>query len=211
MKYNKTNISDAVIRRLPMYYRHLVKLLDNQTLRVSSKQLADIMNVTASQIRQDLNHFGSFGQQGYGYDVVQLKEEIVAILGIHEKRKMIIIGAGNIGQALAKFAFETFNFEIVAIFDQNKELIGKSIATLTVKDISQLENYLEENQIDIAALTISNENVEPFSDRLTNILVKGIWNFTDIELSVPEDIAVVNVHLVDSLLQLAYKTSDYDI
>ncbi|MCL2611529.1 MAG: redox-sensing transcriptional repressor Rex, partial [Defluviitaleaceae bacterium] len=166
MKYNKTNISDAVIRRLPMYYRHLVKLLDNQTLRVSSKQLADIMNVTASQIRQDLNHFGSFGQQGYGYDVVQLKEEIVAILGIHEKRKMIIIGAGNIGQALAKFAFETFNFEIVAIFDQNKELIGKSIAALTIKDISELENYLEENQIDIAALTISNENVEPFSDRL---------------------------------------------
>ena len=210
MKQNKANISDAVIKRLPMYYRHLGKLLKNDTTRVSSKQLSDIMNITASQIRQDLNHFGSFGQQGYGYDVVQLQEEIVAILGIHERRKMVIIGAGNIGQALAKFSFDLFNFEIVAIFDNDKEKVGKNITSLIVKDIEDLETYLEENQIDIAALAISGEHTDYFSEKFSKLLVRGIWNFTDMELSIPEGIEVVNVHLIDSLLQLSYKTSDYD-
>lgn len=206
MQYEKDKISPAVVKRLPMYYRYLSELLDLGVKKVSSKELSEIMNLTASQIRQDLNNFGSFGMQGFGYDVEILMDAIVSILGIKKTKTMVILGAGNLGQALSKFPFESTGIKVTALFDRKKELIGKKITEdIEIKSVAKIETYIEENPTDIIAITISGNKGSGISKIISRMPIKGIWNFTNVELDIPKEIEVVNVHLVDSLMQLAYK------
>jgi len=192
-----------------MYYRYLTELLDSGIKKIASKELAKLMNVTASQIRQDLNNFGSFGQQGFGYDIEHLIKEITIILGIDKTQNMIIIGAGNMGQALAKFPFGQKSFKVTAIFDIRKDLISTQISKdLTIENVGKMEQFIKENPTDIVALVTSSKTGAGISKILSRLPIKGIWNFTNVELNVPKEIAVVNVHLVDSLLQLAYKSNN---
>lgn len=206
MEYKKDKISESVVKRLPMYYRYLSELLEEGVWKVSSKQLAETMNLTASQIRQDLNNFGSFGMQGFGYDTNKLRDAIIAILGIQKTKSMVILGAGNLGRALAKFPFEETGFKVTALFDRKKELIGQKITdNIEVKSITKMEEYIENNPTDIIAIAISGDSGSGISKIISRMPIKGIWNFTNMELLVPEEIKIVNVHLVDSLMQLAYK------
>lgn len=199
-------ISLAVIKRLPRYYRYLGDLLDNGITRISSKDLSKRMNVTASQIRQDLNNFGCFGQQGYGYNVELLYEEIKKILGLDKVYNLIIIGAGNIGQALANYSnFKRRGFNFIGIFDVNPRLIGLNIRGIEIMDIDKLESFITANDVDIAVLTLPRINAEKVAQKIIECGVKGIWNFSHIDLKTPEDVIVENVHLTDSLMTLSYK------
>lgn len=198
-------ISKAVITRLPRYYRYLGDLVDEGIDRISSNELSKRMHVTASQIRQDLNNFGGFGQQGYGYNVGYLREEIGKILGLNDKHDMVIIGAGNLGQALAKYSsFEKRGFIVKGIFDNNPELKGVMIGNIPIRMVNELDAYLKENNIEIAALTIPKENALPIADIAIKNGVKAIWNFAHVDLNVPKDVVVENVHLSDSLMRLSY-------
>lgn len=198
-------ISKAVITRLPRYYRYLGDLVDEGIDRISSNELSKRMHVTASQIRQDLNNFGGFGQQGYGYNVGYLREEIGKILGLNDKHDMVIIGAGNLGQALAKYSsFEKRGFIVKGIFDNNPELEGVMIGNIPIRMVNELDAYLKENNIEIAALTIPKENALPIADIAIKNGVKAIWNFAHVDLNVPKDVVVENVHLSDSLMRLSY-------
>lgn len=199
-------ISSAVIKRLPRYYRFLGDLLDNGIMRISSKDLSAKMNVTASQIRQDLNNFGCFGQQGYGYNVESLFNEIKSILGINKSHNLVIIGAGNIGQALMNYPnFKRRGFKFIGIFDINKALINKTIKDIKVRHIDELPHFLKGNQVDIAVLSVPRNNAESICKLIVDAGIRGIWNFSNIELKVPEDVIIENVHLTDSLMQLTYK------
>ena len=199
------NISMAVIRRLPKYHRYLGDLLDKDVQRISSKELSDIIGFTASQIRQDLNNFGGFGQQGYGYNVEALHNEIGNILGLNKIYNAVLIGAGNLGQAIANYAgFRKSGFEIKALFDANPRMIGLKIRDFEVLDSENLESFVEEDNIDIAILCIPKNGAQDVVDRLVNVGVKGIWNFAPVDLSVPSDVTVENVHLSESLLTLVY-------
>ena len=196
-------ISQAVIRRLPRYYRYLGELLESGVERISSNELSKRMKVTASQIRQDLNNFGGFGQQGYGYKVEYLYEEIGKILGLHKTHNLIIIGAGNLGQALANYMnFERRGFLFRGIFDNNPALFGKKIRDLEVQPMEELETFVKENEIDIAVLTIPKDNALEVAERLARQDIKGIWNFAHIDLNLSKEIQVENVHLSDSLMKL---------
>lgn len=198
-------ISLAVIKRLPKYYRNLAELLEKRVERVSSKELSERMQVTASQIRQDLNNFGGFGQQGYGYNVEYLYHEIGKILGLTRTYSMIIIGSGNLGQALANYTdFEKNGFIIKNMFDQKQELIGKKIRGIEILDVANLMRYLEVNSVDIAAITIPKENAPEVALELVKGGVKAIWNFAPIDLHLPAGIKVENVHLADNLMRLSY-------
>lgn len=198
-------ISQAVIARLPRYYRYLGELKDDGVERISSQELSELMHVTASQIRQDFNNFGGFGQQGYGYNVEYLYTEIAKILGLDQKHQLVIVGAGNLGQALANYVnFERRGFIIKGIFDQNPELYGKQIRGIKVKAMSELEDFIAENDIDIAVLTIPKDGAVEVSKRLVSYKIKAIWNFAHVDLNVPEDVLVENVHLSDSLMKLSY-------
>ncbi len=198
-------ISNAVIRRMPRYYRYLGELLDNNIERISSNELSRIMNVTASQIRQDLNNFGGFGQQGYGYNVQYLYEEIGKILGLDETHNIIIIGAGNLGQALANYVkFEKRGFNIVGLFDVNPRLTDVTVRNVKVSMIDELENFVKTHRVDIAAFTMPKENAKETADRVIKLGIHAIWNFANMELNLPDDIIVENVHLSDSLMQLSY-------
>lgn len=203
-------ISTAVIKRLPRYYRYLGELRKKEVVRISSKELSERMNVTASQIRQDLNNFGGFGQQGYGYNVKYLHEEIGKILGVDKKHPVIIIGGGNFGHALANYNFSKNGFVFKAVFDVNQDLIGTSINGIPVLDIADLEDYLAKEHIDIAALTIPKSKVEDVAKRLVNCGIKALWNFAHQDLDVPNDVVVENVHLSDSLMQLSYRITSYE-
>lgn len=204
-------ISAAVIKRLPRYYRYLGDLLDNGITRISSKDLSLRMNVTASQIRQDLNNFGCFGQQGYGYNVEFLYDEIKKILGLDKTYNLIIVGAGNIGQALANYVnFQRRGFNFIGIFDVNPRLIGLNIRGLEIMDIDKLEKFLSVNPIDIAVLTLPKNNAIKVSQTIIDCGVKGIWNFSHVDLKTPKDVIVENVHLTDSLMTLSYKLSTGD-
>ncbi len=204
-------ISLAVIKRLPRYYRYLGDLLDNGITRISSKDLSVRMNVTASQIRQDLNNFGCFGQQGYGYSVEFLYTEIKKILGLDKTYNLIIIGAGNIGQALANYVnFQKRGFNFIGIFDVNPRLIGLNIRGLEIMDIDKLEKFLSVNSIDIAVLTLPKNNAVKVCQTIIECGVKGIWNFSHVDLKTPDDVIVENVHLTDSLMTLSYKLSSGD-
>lgn len=202
-------ISMAVIRRLPRYYRYLGELLEKGVNKISSRELSERMNVTASQIRQDLNNFGGFGQQGYGYNVEYLHKEIAKILGLHRNYKMIIVGVGNLGQALANYgSFEKRGFKLVGLFDINPRLIGMSIKGLEVQDIDTMEAFVKENNIDIAILTIPKSRVKQTAENLADWGIKGLWNFSAVDLFLPETVQVENVHLSHSLMTLAYKIND---
>ncbi|MGN0484074.1 MAG: redox-sensing transcriptional repressor Rex [Lachnospiraceae bacterium] len=198
-------ISQAVIRRMPRYYRYLGELLDAGVERISSNELSSQMRVTSSQIRQDLNNFGGFGQQGYGYNVKYLYEEIGKILGLDQQHNIIVIGAGHLGQALANYVnFEKRGFVITALFDIDESLCGKTVRGIKIRMMNELETFLSENQVDIAALTMPKTHAGEVADRLVALGVPGIWNFAHLDLELPEHVVVENVHLSDSLMQLSY-------
>ncbi|MBE7020608.1 MAG: redox-sensing transcriptional repressor Rex [Ruminococcaceae bacterium] len=203
---SEKKISEAVIKRLPRYYRYLGDLLSEGVERISSKDLSEMMGSTASQIRQDLNCFGGFGQQGYGYNVPVLYEEIGNILGTDKENSVIILGAGNLGKAIANYTnFKKRGFTIKAIFDNNEKIIGTKINSVKVLDIKNLENFLKDNEIDIVVLAIPAAGIKSVIDIVVNSDIKGIWNFSYLDLKVPKHIAMVNVHLSDSLMTLSYK------
>lgn len=195
----------AVIRRLPKYHRYLRELLDKDIKRISSKELSEIIGFTASQIRQDLNNFGGFGQQGYGYNVEDLYNEIGKILGLTKNYNTIIIGAGNLGQALANYAsFGRFGFNLVGIFDVNPKLIGLKINNVEVRDMDDLKAFASETPIDIAYICTSRSGAQDVADALMACKIKAVWNFAPVDLKVDDDVIVENVHLIDNLLTLTY-------
>ncbi len=201
-------ISRAVISRLPRYYRYLGDLLEDGVERISSNDLSKKMHVTASQIRQDLNNFGGFGQQGYGYNVKYLYTEIGKILGLDKTHDFIIIGAGNLGQALANYAsFERSGFILRSLFDVNPRLAGVSIRGIQVRMMDELVDFLAHNDIEIAALTIPKSKAIEVADILVENGIKAIWNFAHTDLTVPKGVIVESVHLSDSLMQLSYNIS----
>lgn len=205
----KKNISMAVIRRLPKYHRYLRELLKSDVDRISSKELGEKIGFTASQIRQDLNCFGDFGQQGYGYNVKELLNEISGILGLSKEYKMIIIGAGNIGQAIANYTnFEKLAFSLEGIFDVNPKLIGLKIRDVEVRDIDELVGFLKETPIDIGVICVAKNSAQTVSNMMVENGVKGIWNFAPVDLQVREDIILENVHLSESLLTLSCLMND---
>ena len=199
-------ISQAVIRRMPRYYRYLGELLEDGVERISSNDLSKRMNVTASQIRQDLNNFGGFGQQGYGYNVKFLYEEIGKILGLNQKHNIIVIGAGNLGQALANYVkFEKLGFVITALFDVNPALEGVTVRGIKIHMLDELDDYCKDHVVDIAAPTMPKEKADAIANRLVNLGIQAIWNFAHVDLDlIDKDVVVENVHLSDSLMQLSY-------
>jgi len=202
-------ISMAVIKRLPRYHRYLNYLLELGIKRVSSKELSTRMGITASQIRQDLNCFGGFGQQCYGYNVESLYTEIGNILGINKTFNCIIIGAGNMGQALANYAnFERRGFRIIGVFDINPDVIGKKIKNLEVMHLDDIDNFVLNNKVDIAMLCVPYKETAAIADRVARLGVKGLWNFSPMDLKIPYDVIVENVHLSDSLMVLGYKLNE---
>ncbi|WP_352398525.1 redox-sensing transcriptional repressor Rex [[Clostridium] aminophilum] len=205
MEQQKT-ISKAVITRLPRYYRYLGELIEEGVERISSNDLSVRMKVTASQIRQDLNNFGGFGQQGYGYNVKYLYSEIAKILGIDRQHNLIIIGAGNLGQAIANYAnFEKRGFVLKGMFDVNPRLVGLVVRGVEIRGIDDLETFIHENNVQIAALTIPKSKAAEIAQRLVNSGIKAIWNFAHVDLQVPDDVVVENVHLSESLMRLSYR------
>lgn len=199
-------ISQAVIRRMPRYYRYLGELMDEGVERISSSDLSKRMLVTASQIRQDLNNFGGFGQQGYGYNVKYLYEEIGKILGLNTTHNIIVIGAGNLGQALANYVkFEKLGFRITALFDVNPALSGLTVRGIRIYMLDELEEYCKENHVDIAALTMPKSKADAIANRVVDLGIHAIWNFAHVDLDLSnKDVVVENVHLSDSLMQLSY-------
>lgn len=198
-------ISQAVIGRLPRYFRYLGELKDDGVERISSQELSGLMKVTASQIRQDFNNFGGFGQQGYGYNVEHLYKEIGKILGLDKTHNFIIIGAGNLGRALGNYLnFERRGFIFRGIFDQSPEMTGKKVRGVAVRPMEEMERFVRENDIDIAVLTIPKSSAVEVADKLVQDGIKAIWNFAHVDLNVPEGIQVENVHLSDSLMKLSY-------
>lgn len=204
------SISRAVIKRLPRYYRYLGDLLQQGVDKISSKALSELMHVTASQIRQDLNNFGGFGQQGYGYNVEYLFNEIGKILGLHEKHNIIVIGAGNLGRAIANYTdFEKRGFVISGIFDTNPELIGEKVNGLEIMDFNDIDKFLKENDnIQIATITVPRDNAIEVASKLVTLGIEAIWNFAPIDLHLSSNVIVENVHLTASLMQLSYKLRD---
>lgn len=198
-------ISNAVISRLPRYYRYLGELRDCGVERISSRELSELMQVTASQIRQDLNNFGGFGQQGYGYNVESLYNEVGKILGVGKKHNLILIGAGNLGQALAGYVnFEKRGFSIRGIFDINDRLFGEYIRNIPIMSIHRMEDFIKENNIDIAVIAIPKSAAVDVSKKLVECGIRGIWNFSHVDLEVPDGVVVENVHLSESLMRLSY-------
>ena len=203
-------ISQAVIGRLPRYFRYLGELKDEGVERISSQDLSELMKVTASQIRQDFNNFGGFGQQGYGYNVEYLYNEIGKILGLDKQHNFIIIGAGNLGRALGNYMnFERRGFIFKGMFDQNPELVGKVVRGIKVMSMDKLDRFVAENDIDIAVLTIPKTGAVGVAEQLVQNGIKAIWNFAHVDLNVPEGIQVENVHLSDSLMKLSYNINRY--
>ena len=198
-------ISQAVISRLPRYFRYLGELRDAGVERISSQELSQLMNVTASQIRQDFNNFGGFGQQGYGYNVEYLYTEIGKILGLDKTHNLIIVGAGNLGQALANYMnFERRGFIFTGMFDNNPALYGKQIRGMYVRPMEEIAEFVRSNSVDIAVLTIPKNSAVTVAAQLAEVGIKGIWNFAHVDLAVPDHVKVENVHLSDSLMRLSY-------
>ena len=205
----KQKISDAVIHRLPRYYRYLDDLHNKGVVRISSNSLGSRMDITASQIRQDLSCFGEFGQQGYGYNVAELRAEIGHILGIDNGHRLIVIGAGHLGHALLQnFDFAKVGFQIDSAFDVSPDLIGTTIRDITIHSMDELDSYVEQYRPDVAVLTVPQSVAQPLADRLIDLGIRGFWNFTNVELStqVP-GVFFENVHFVDTLLTLSYRIS----
>ncbi|MBQ8868606.1 MAG: redox-sensing transcriptional repressor Rex [Oscillospiraceae bacterium] len=204
----KKDVALPVIRRLPRYYRFVSALLAEGIERISSKELSLRMGLTASQIRQDLNCFGGFGQQGYGYNLKGLKDEIGKILGIDKKIKMVLVGAGNIGRALGtRVDFNSVGFELVAIFDNSEDVVGKEIGGLSVKSADELNDYCSQNGIEAAVVCVPDSSAKEVVDSLVSLGVKIFWNFTGYDILFNHkdmELSVENVHLNDSLMTLRY-------
>lgn len=202
---NNDKISPAVIRRLPKYYRYLGELTKMGLNKTSSRELSEMTGFSASQIRQDLNNFGGFGQQGFGYDVENLRNEIARILGLDKKYKIIIIGAGNIGQAIANYTgFYEADYEVVALFDKNPKLIGMSMRNALIKDVDELEEFLKVESIDIAVICTPKSVSQQVAEQLVQCGIRAIWNFAPKDLKMPDYVHVENVHLNESLFSLTY-------
>ena len=194
----------AVIKRLPKYQRYLRELRNNDIDRISSKELSEKIGFTASQIRQDLNCFGDFGQQGYGYNVKDLYSEICNILGLTKKYNTIIVGAGNIGQAIANYTnFQKMSFNLVGIFDTNPKLCGLKIKDIEIKDIDFLDDFLRSSDVNIVIICVPSKSAQSICNLVVKNGIKGIWNFAPIDLIIPEGVFVENVHLSESLLTLS--------
>ena len=206
----KENISDAVVRRLPRYYRHLTDLCTRGVVRISSHSLGQEMNITASQIRQDFSCFGEFGQQGYGYNVEELRSEIGHILGVDNNHHLIMIGAGNLGHALLQgFRFSQTGFTVDAAFDISPDVAGTSINGVPVYSMDELETYIRDHSVDVVALTIPQSVAQETANRLMELGIRGFWNFTNVELSsVNPDVKIENIHFADSLLTLSYRIAN---
>jgi len=199
-------ISMAVIRRLPRYFRYISDLMQLDIKRISSKELSERMHITASQIRQDLNCFGGFGQQGYGYNVEYLYNEISRILGTDKRFNCIIVGAGNMGNALANYEnFRRRGFDIIAIFDVDEKKIGTKINGIEVYSSDKLPEFTANNKVDIAILTVPNKKIIDVAKQITSLGIKAIWNFSPTDLRLGDDVVVENVHLSDSLMVLGYR------
>lgn len=204
-----TKISNAVIRRLPRYRRYLIELKKKGVEKISSKEFSNLIGYTASQIRQDLNNFGGFGQQGYGYSIDNLFDEISAILGLDKEYKMVIVGAGNLGQAIAKYAHEIKEgFRVCKIFEIKEDLIGTEFDGIEILDYESIVDYVEREQIDIGIICVNKDNAQEVADKLSFAGVRGIWNFAPADIEVPKHIALENVHLSDSLHSVAYHMND---
>lgn len=204
-------VSDAVIRRLPGYYRHLRELEAAGVTQISSQELGRRMQLTPSQIRQDINCFGGFGRQGYGYKVSELKGHIGEILGLNRQHRMIIIGAGNIGSAVAQYpTFSREGFETVAMFDVDPAKVGSRLGNIPVFPMEELENYLGDNWVDIAVISLPARVAQVTLDRLVAAGIRAVWNFAPTDLNHPESVVVVNVHLSDSLHILSYRLAHHD-
>ncbi|HEY8363120.1 MAG TPA: redox-sensing transcriptional repressor Rex [Tissierellaceae bacterium] len=205
-RFDRDNrISITVIRRLPKYYRYLEDLMNKGINRISSQELSKLTGFTASQIRQDLNNFGGFGQQGYGYNVEELHNELGKILGLTTVYKAVIAGAGNLGQAIANYkGFEDAGFKVVSLFDKNPKLIGLKIRDIEIRDVDIMEQFIKENGIDIGIITAPKESAQEIANTFVRAGVKGIWNFAPIDLVVPESVVVENVRLNESLFILSY-------
>ena len=207
-----TVISMAVVRRLPRYLRYLSELLENGVDRISSKELSERMNLTASQIRQDFNCFGDFGQQGYGYNVKELYHEIARIVGLNKTYNTVIVGAGNIGQAIANYSsFGKLGFNLVSIFDVNPKLIGLKFRDIDIKDVDDLSDYLDKNKIDIGIICVPKAQAQRIADIFQDKGIKAIWNFAPINLKTKDNIIMENVHLSDSLLTLSYRLNETEL
>ena len=204
--YNGTKVSNATIKRLPRYFRYLRELRQSNIFRISSLELSKMMGVTASQIRQDLNCFGGFGQQGYGYNVDYLYRNISDILGVTRSYNAVIIGAGNLGRALSQSpVFEKRGVNLTAIFDSSASVIGSSAGSFTILDIKTLEDFCSRNKVDIAVLTVPRDVAKATADRLKSVGIRGIWNFTNVELELDSDMMAESVHMGDSLMTLTYR------
>lgn len=199
-------VSVEVVKRLPRYYRYLRDLADNGVTRISSQVLGEKMNITASQIRQDLNCFGGFGQQGYGYNVEALYNAIGEILGLHNGHKIIVVGAGHLGQALINYkSFEKRGFKIIGVFDVKEELIGQNLGGLTVLHMDDLEDFIKKESPDIAVLSVPKAAANNVAQQLVSLGIKGLMNFCYIDIDVPDDVCVENIHLSDTLMTLSYR------
>ena len=204
-------ISQAVISRLPRYFRYLGELKEAGVERISSQELSELMKVPASQIRQNFNNFGGFGQQGYGYNVDFLHREIGNILGLNKEHNLIVIGAGNLGQALGNYMnFKNRGFIFKGMFDVNPELWGKEVRGIKIQPMDEVESFVKDNDIDIAVLTIPKTSAVEVAEKLVHNGIKAIWNFAHVDLNVPEGIQVENVHLSDSLMKLSYNLERYN-
>ena len=205
-------ISMAVVQRLPRYFRYLGDLLDQDIGRISSKELSDRMGITASQIRQDLNNFGSFGQQGYGYNVPLLYNEIKRILGLDKVYNLVVVGAGNFGQTLANYpGFKQRGFNFIALFDTRPDIIGTKVNNIEVFDVSELEKFVNNNRVDVAVLTLPDPAASEVAAVLGGLNIRGVWNFSNRDLKLPENIVVESVRLTDSLMTLSYMINEDEI
>ncbi len=206
----KGNISMAVIRRMPKYYRYLDELYQNGIKKISSRALAEQMGLTASQIRQDFNCFGGFGQQGYGYNVETLREQVASIIGIDRVHSAVIFGVGNIGRALIRnFNFAQCGFQLLAAFDTDTSIVGDVIHQIPVLHVDEMESYIRENNVEVAVLTIPAAVGKATAEPLCDLGIKGIWNFTNVELQVKNPSVIVeNVHFSDSMMTLCYQISE---
>ena len=206
----KENISDAVIRRLPRYYRQLTDLCGRGVVRISSHSLGEEMNITASQIRQDFSCFGEFGQQGYGYNVEELRAEIGHILGVDKKHRLVMLGVGNLGRALLQnFPFAQNGFTVDAAFDVSQAMIGSVVNGVEVHSMDTLDSYIQTHDVDVVVLTIPQSVAQDMANRLINLGVHGFWNFTNVELSSSNpDVKFENIHFADSLLILSYRIAN---
>lgn len=202
-KENK--VSMAVVRRLPKYYRYLQELLSKGINRISSQELSNLTGFTASQIRQDLNNFGGFGQQGYGYNVEKLYLQLKKIIGLEQTYNSVIAGAGNLGQAVANYkGFQDAGFKILSLFDKNPKIIGLKIRDIEIRDVDYMESFIRENDVSIGIITTPKEHAQDVANIFSKAGVKGIWNFAPADLKVPDNIVVENVHLSESLFTLSY-------